>query len=242
MLNPNTIDDLEPAVVEAVNQFHVDLDHVSFDTKRSLAWVPVGAYGVEPVDLAHLFERAAAPRALKISRAKVGAVPWVNYQMHFGNLSPAGGDDDLGALASDEIWRYRAVETVTYADWIAGRLGEEDNPGFVVPSEDDDLDGDGLSNWGEFAFGTDPTRRDSGRLQIRRRAAEGEVEVEFDLPRGRQGVAWEVQTSNDLANWSTSTMVKMSAQVVDEKTTRMMLRFPAETSRGPIFLRLNFER
>ncbi len=242
MLNTATIDDPQPAVVQARNRFYVNFDQTFYDKNRLLAWVPVGAYGVETIEIAPLFKQPAAVKRSRSIRTKGSARTWVKYLLEPGDLTSAGGDDDPGALASDEIWRYRAVETVTYANWIAGQLGEDDNPGFVVPLEEDDQDGDGLSNWGEFAFGTDPIRPDSGRLQIRRKVAEGQVEVVFDLPRGREGVAWEVQTSNDLANWATSTMVGMSARVVDVETTRLMLRFPAKTSRGPFFLRLNFER
>jgi hypothetical protein len=242
MLNPDTIDSPEPAVVETSNQFYANFDHASFDLDRLLVWVPVGVYGVETVDITPLFEEFARPKRSGKGRTKGVETTWVNIKLVPGNLIRVDGDDDLGPLAVDEIWRFQAVESVTYDDWMARQMGEENNPSFVVPSESDDYDGDGMSNWGEFAFGTNPTQADTGRMQIQRAVNGNQVEIAFDLPRGHQGASWDVQSSKKLMEWETENMINMSAEIVDLTTTRMVLRFAIAEQGEAAYFRLNFKR
>jgi len=242
MLNLDTIGSAEPAVVETSNQFYTNIAHSSFDLDRLLAWVPVGAYGVEMVDIASLFEEARLPEKPGKGRAKGVERTWLNVKLAPGDLTPVDGDDDLGPLAVDEVWRYQIAESVAYSEWMASQMGEENNPNFVVPSEDEDHDGDGMSNWGEFAFGTNPTQADTGRMQIQHALNGDQVEIAFDLPRGHQGVVWEVQSSKNFIDWEPATPTNMSAEIIDSKTTKMVLRFAFAEMGEAAFYRLTFKK
>lgn len=241
MLDSGTIDNEEPAVVQIPNRFYVNFDQTFFDKDRSLAWVPVGAYGVETVDIASLFREPAEAKRSRSVRSKANNRTWVRYQLESNNLTSAGEDDVLGPLTSDEIWRYQPVEPLTYHGWMARRLGEENNPDFVPPPASGDLDGDGRSNWNEFAFGTNPMEADTERMRIQG-AAGDETEIEFDLPRGHQGVEWEAQVSRNLTDWETLSVDAVSAKVVDVSTTRVVLRFSRSAHGDGSFFRLNFKR
>jgi hypothetical protein len=241
MLDSGTIDNEEPAVVQIPNRFYVNFDQTFFDKDRSLAWVPVGAYGVETVDIASLFREPAEAKRSRSVRSKANNRTWVRYQLESNNLTSAGEDDVLGPLTSDEIWRYQPVEPLTYHGWMARRLGEENNPDFVPPPASGDLDGDGRSNWNEFAFGTNPMEADTERMRIQG-AAGDETEIEFDLPRGHQGVEWEAQVSRNLTDWETLSVDAVSAKVVGVSTTRVVLRFSRSAHGDGSFFRLNFKR
>ncbi|MFT7172324.1 MAG: hypothetical protein ACI9NQ_000534 [Paracoccaceae bacterium] len=242
MLNSDTINNEKPAVVQTPNRFYANFDQTFYDKNRSLAWVPVGAYGIETVDIDSLFKEPAASKNSRKGRSKGTNQTWVKYQLTRRDLTPADGVDVLGPLAAGEIWHFKVIGSVTYSEWMARQMGQEDNPNFVEPLESEDLDGDGISNWGEFALGTNPTHPDSGRLRIQRTVAGDQMEIEFDLPRGHQGVIWEAQTSKNFTDWETLTTKEMSAVFIDAETTRMVVRFsPGDHGEAAIF-RLNFKR
>ena len=238
MLNPATLGDDEPTVVQSANQFYVNLNHAFYDRDRLLAWVPVGAYGVETVNITPLFKESEGLKRSKSVLTKRVEATWVQYELICGNLTPAGAEDALGALASDEIWRYKVNEPVTYAGWMARQMSEEGNPKFVTPAENDDNDGDGISNWGEFAMGTNPIQPDAPLMRVERSVNGEQVEIGIELPRGHQGVSWEVQASRNLTDWESLPIVKISASITDLDTTKMALRFPVDPGRGTVFFRL----
>ena len=241
MLNPATVGDDEPVVVQTVNQFYVNLNHAFYDGERLLAWVPVGAYGVETVDVAPLFAESDSLKKLRSVRTKDVDTTWIQYRLLPDDLTPAEEEDALGALAADEVWRYKPVEQVTYEEWMARRMGEEEDPDFVAPPENEDFDGDGMSNWGEFALGTDPTRLDTNTMHVERTVTGDEVEMRFDLPRGHQGVTWEVQASGDLVTWETIPAVEMSVGLANPRTVTMTLRLPVARDSAAVFFRLHFQ-
>jgi hypothetical protein len=238
MLNLDTLDDKEPAMVRTVRQFAADFAQMAFDEDRGVAWVPVGRYGVETIDLAGLLTDGPLLPQTRSLQATGLDDPWVKYPVHCGILTAVSANDELGPLFPAEIWRYRATEPIFYADWMARKMGETDNPVFVAPSASADGDGDGRSNWTEYAFGTHPARADPETLQVRRAVGDGQLEIAFDLPRGRRGMTWELQFSRNLVDWKTVPGKEVFAEIINATNTRLVVRPHFSAKDKPVFFKV----
>lgn len=242
MVNLHDFEAEEPAVVETVSPFFTDFEQAAFNEDRTFAWFPVGRYGVESLDLAALSEGPGLwSEDDEIMGRQVGEV-WMKYPVNGRALTAISANDELGPLFPAEIWRYRRTAAVSYHQWMAREMNEEGNPEFVVASANGDYDGDGRSNWAEYVFGTDPSQADADPLQIRRAAAEGELEIAFDLPLGRRGVTWEVQFSRNLIAWETIPGDRVFAEIVDRQTTRVVCRPHLMTGDEPVFFQVVLKR
>ena len=238
MLNLDTLDENEPAVVRKMGQFSADFEQMAFDEDRSVAWVPVGRYGVEAIDLEGLLVGSdLVTQALSLQATGVDDT-WVKYPLHGGILTDVSANDEPGPLSPAEIWRYRATGPVCYADWMARKMGETDNPFFVAPLASADGDGDGRSNWTEYAFGTNPARADAETLQVRRAAVDGQLEIAFDLPRGRRGMTWELQFSHNLIDWEKIPRNEVFAEIIDAANIRLVARPHFLAKDKPVFFKV----
>ena len=103
------------------------------------------------------------------------------------------------ALAAGEILEL-AQETGTlppYERWLATWL-----PGLThLHGIDLDPENDGTTNFGEFAFGTNPLVFDSIQTPMTR-AADGTVTLSYIARKAPAGAVYEVQVAGDLATWA----------------------------------------
>lgn len=238
MLNPETLEEPEPAVLEIRNRLSANLNEMIFDWERELAWVPVGHYGVETIEVASLRKSGDAGEGLKAVRLTDAASPWVTFLLHPEHLVAEDDRVRPGPLADHESWHFETIPSITYRDWITGKLGGANDPDFVLPEKGGDLDRDGLSNWAEYLFGTDPARADSPALRATPSDGEGRAGVEFSLPTGRMEGDWQVQISRDLDRWSRPALEEMSMRAAEAGQTRMILHFATGTAPGSVFFRL----
>jgi len=83
----------------------------------------------------------------------------------------------------------------TYASWAEENLPGQDS------ATDADPDGDGLINFYEYAFGTDPTDPYSQTLDFEISRSDEGTHITFSLPRRFSDVEFIPQISHDLKNW-----------------------------------------
>jgi uncharacterized repeat protein (TIGR03806 family) len=87
-----------------------------------------------------------------------------------------------------------------YQQWVEGIL-----PGiYHLHGADEDPERDGLGNFAEFAFGTDPLVHDFIPVPFER-AADGSVTVSYCGRKAPAGAAYEVLVSENLISWSDAT-------------------------------------
>jgi hypothetical protein len=240
MLDTATLDQAQPVTLETGSRFHADLRHAFLDLERTVAWLPVGSYGVEHLDLAPLFETKSAPRVLGISRQLADQSNWIKFCPGAGHFVQVD-DDALGSMSALDLWRYQPTPVISYDSWMARIMGAENDPDFVAPSAGGDLDGDGLTNRMEFALGTHPGAANPDGLRIQSRPSAGWVEVALDLPQGHAGGNWEMQRSDNLSEWRTTSAVEMSASVEQSRRRRITLRFPVSTGDRKEYFRMRLK-
>ena len=107
-------------------------------------------------------------------------------------------DAERGILENDLAARFGialASTVMNYTTWATTKY-----PGFDLSNPAADLDGDGMSNFEEFAFGLNPTLGSSANpIKVPLDKASGT----FSYTRtASSGLAYAVQTSTDLATWT----------------------------------------
>ncbi len=108
------------------------------------------------------------------------------FRIHARVLDPV----EIAGLAAD------APAMPPYEQWLASRL-----PGLGhLHGRDIDAEGDGTTNFGEFAFGGDPLAHDVFPVPMDR-AADGSVTLRYTARKAPAGVAYRVQVAPDLGDW-----------------------------------------
>lgn len=140
--------------------------------------------------------------------------------LHFTSASM----ETLGARFAEAYFRSPSYSFATWVQW---------SPGFFRPEllatdagEEDDADGDGLSNLVEFACGLDPTRGDAGLLPG---ATRTEGEWQCSVPRNTQAQGIEVtfEASADLMSWESIESFGATFEAIDDA---WRLHFPPEAA------------
>jgi len=114
----------------------------------------------------------------------------------------------IAAWISQEVYPY-----ATYAEWREARFGSVNSP---EGDPDENPEGDGLDNFGEWVFGTNPQLADDSRATprlLRIRPAEGEFRFSHRRLRmhGTAGIHYEYRTSGNLVDWSPVPVTEESA-------------------------------
>lgn len=115
-----------------------------------------------------------------------------------------------------------------YASWKSSRLPE----GAPQSAPDDDFDGDGMPNLGEYVTGTDP--RDAGdRVAIGADVRDGFFIVTLPKVGGASGASTGIQFSADLVHWSAN-----GVTIMEDNATRLVAKVPLGSGSGfvrPVF-------
>jgi hypothetical protein len=159
-----------------------------------------------------LIEADAAGNLLRFAdRVEFGAVA--------GGVSWGRSPDGVGPmewLRSPTVGLANAAVLAGYPDWVATSFPAASAAAVTGPALDPD--GDGLTNWAEFAFVTQPLVADASTVQVVPGPANA-VTFTYRIRADVSAVAAVVTVSNDLVSWSPAgqslTLVNQSAPHTD---------------------------
>lgn len=135
------------------------------------------------------------------------------------------------------------ISTMNFIEWQNWTFGTNDLADPAISGPDADPDGDGWSNFAEFALGMHP--EDASDLPNQIRGGFQEIEgvthlsIEFESWPGALGVTYFMEVSQDLKTWSENTMEMMpSPPHADGSITRMFRSISPASSSNTDFARL----
>ncbi len=114
-------------------------------------------------------------------------------------LRAVTGPNFLSDICVDNL-SISATLPVLFSSWISTNYASVSDP---APTSDPD--GDGISNFLEYALALDPTTPDASSLPSVSMNAEGTALV-LQFPRARATVRYTVQSTTDVSNWTTPTI------------------------------------
>lgn len=129
----------------------------------------------------------------------------------------------------------------SYATWAANVFPEQLDEASQLPEAD--ADGDGLSNFAEFAFLTDVLRRDGGAPVSIRSDDDGNLLLRFRRRTGAHYLRYEVEVSSDLRTWSEPAQpgeIVSQTELVDG-AVEVVVRFLAGEDGEPLFFRVKVQ-
>lgn len=175
------------------------------------AWLAVGAYGVETLDLGDLL--SVTLPALRLAALAEG---WHLLEKERINYVHAGGEDFVGPLGGTQSWAFRRLDNLQrYEDWARAHFNPTGDTPWTMTDPNGDDDGDGVSNVVEFVYGTAPQVRDSvkrPRIAIEANA-EGRLTLATDADAmiGEKDVETIIEFSEDLEEWRRSSEAEAEA-------------------------------
>ena len=129
----------------------------------------------------------------------------------------------------------------TFAGWRQDHFSEGEGSDPSISGPDADPDGDGLSNFLEFALGLDPRVSDAAGAVVGGKMEDG-GESYFSLTFRRRidrgNLLYQVEKSDDLAIWTALSGVETMTQDNLDGTETVTVRSDAPLGAGPEFLRL----
>jgi alpha-L-fucosidase 2 len=157
-----------------------------------------------------------------------------------GSIFPVGATtvncsatDTAGNLASGS---FTVTVNRTFSSYLQQYFSANDlnNPAITSPGADPD--GDGLSNLMEYFMGTNPTLADGTGSTTVTSDGHGNLAMTFRMAKNLSGVAYMIESSSDLVNWSST---GVAAQILSDQGSYYMMNatVPADGA-GAFFLRL----
>lgn len=190
--------DVARAVPDAIPDFRIL--RPGLDGSIRLAWTPPGATadGIRVIRQ----DDAGTPRLIGFSGAgehlyldhPEPVIDDLGYQLQAYNADGAGAPTAM-------LWTNRFIDTSGDGlpdDWQILHFGSPTNE---LAGFHDDWDGDGVPNWMEYLFGTDPTNsNDFPRVQVTQ-SESGQIRVQWP---GAHLQLYNIQTSTNLVDWITT--------------------------------------
>ncbi|RYD19704.1 MAG: hypothetical protein EOP88_17960 [Verrucomicrobiaceae bacterium] len=222
--NPNTVAHGTTSVND--NQWH----HVVVTRHRSSGEMKVYVNGIQEAVITGSTSILDQNPTLSI-----GASPGSAANSYEGSLDEIRmytrvlSQDDVTALSQDPAGE------PPYDQWVEGVL-----PGiYHLHGMKEDPEKDGLTNFAEFAFGSDPLAHDFIPVPFER-AADGSVTVSYRVRKDPAGAAYEVFMSGNLLSWSAASVhiTAISAQDIpgtDYEWKHVTLMPPAEAGNHLFF-------
>jgi len=102
---------------------------------------------------------------------------------------------------SAEKPRGGGTDSTTYASWAAEEFEPEEMSQPSISGKLADPDGDGLTNFMEYALDGDPTYPDRIEVEPSATIADNKLAMEFKRDTSKSDVQLTVETSADLKNW-----------------------------------------
>jgi hypothetical protein len=140
--------------------------------------------------------------------------------------SPGWNVDDLSFNAT--------LNTVTFAQWQAGKFTDLTD---ASAAEDADPDHDGLTNFAEYALGTDPNAFTAPVSYVKN--TDGTLSLTFTLPINTTGLTYHAEVSSDLVNWTEVPLTSLG----QSSSSSLLQNMKASTITGmvPAFIRLRID-
>jgi hypothetical protein len=175
--------------------------------------------------------------------------PWPDLSDRDGNsiqiIDPSASHDD------GENWRASSSiggdpgGALSFAIWKSTRFTTAELNDPLVSGSDADIDGDGLSNFAEFALGTPPRSADNGiplpRVIVTNIAGQDFLCLEFTRTEGQRTAVFSSQQSQDLITWSNNATMHGEETVNPDGSITSVFCYPEPinaTKRRAGFLRL----
>ncbi len=158
-------------------------------------------------------------------------------------LTHTFGDEDFAATALYAPLSYQAWRDVTFHH--IATVGEDpDDLDELVSGLSADLDGDGLVNQLEYAFGGDPYVMDSGVITPRiERLDDGTIEIthrRWKLPSEMQNIRYVPESSADLEIWNlVEDVIETNTHDNDDGTESVTMRVSGGATESAEFYRLS---
>lgn len=130
---------------------------------------------------------------------------------------------------------------LSYETWAAQRFTAEELLNDPLAAPEADFDGDGLSNFAEYALGTEPKIPDSGVLSVRQESLNGTRYLVLSYPEALQRVdVWvNPEASTGFSQWGT---LAVTVHEVSATATQRWLEAWVEVpASGPVTLRLSIQ-
>lgn len=178
-----------------------NLREIAVSEDRAFAWIAVGAYGVESVDLSGL---AVSPEAAPL-RIAAQVDGWAEMDKERVFYVRASGEDFVGPMEEEDLWLFRSTKVLTrYADWAMAHLNPVGDAEVTITAPDVDVDGDTLNNVVEFVYETSPTDPSEFAMPLAGIAMDGEeITLSSDIfeRMGNKDVEATIEVSTDLKTW-----------------------------------------
>lgn len=142
-----------------------------------------------------------------------------------------------GAWSIDDLSLSGKLTTIPYLDWAATYFPGVDPDDFSVQDEGD-ADGDGLSNFLEYAMGTSPLVSDAGQLLVKN--ADGSITLKFTRSLTAVGITPHAETSSDMITWTEVAITNQGSVATTPVIQNMQATLPG--GQGRKFIRIRFSR
>jgi hypothetical protein len=234
----------EPTVVSfraAALSYFWGARSIVLSSDESVAWIPVGIYGVESLDLSEL---ARGLDTMAIGRDELQE--WIPIDLSDRHVVPASANDFIGPIPEGYGWRLQpAGAKLSYATWADAHFNPNGDPDPDLPLPSDDSDGDGWTNAAEFALGTAPENPNSyakpeTRLLLSDPDGTRHLSYTFTVNPAASGVSVESEISPDLVTWTPATATD-GFDVVDDGWVVSVRRSQPIENDQKWFIRLRFD-
>ena len=179
-----------------------NLSQIDVNDAGTFAWLAVGSYGVEPLDLSGL---SSVEPVFAVAAQGEGFSLADKTRLHYVRAS---GKDFVGELSDEAMWQFRpSGNLVDYAEWATAHFNPTGEPDWTMVPLEGDADQDGASNVIEFLYGTAPLEVTSKRDLVVSVALDSDsVSLQSDAfdQVGEKNVRPVVEESADLRTWNTS--------------------------------------
>ncbi|MFT5406463.1 MAG: hypothetical protein ACI9DF_005325 [Verrucomicrobiales bacterium] len=179
-----------------------NLRNIDVQDNQTMAWLAVGSYGVERLDISSILPKPTQLPALRIASQGEG---WLQTEKAGVHYVLASGTDYVGALGEEDSWMFRGTHGLNrYADWAMAHFNPTGEHDWTMTDPNADADLDGASNVVEFVYGTAPTDRDSSAgLKVDLRIDGDQVSLSSDVfeVMGDKDIERTFESSTDLKSW-----------------------------------------
>ncbi|MDB6077968.1 MAG: Chitinase, partial [Akkermansiaceae bacterium] len=163
---------------------------------------------------------------------------WAGKNLKFRwRLATNSSTASPGAWSIDDLNLNGKLVTLSYADWAAIHFTDLEA---FSSQEDGDADGDGLTNFAEYAMGSDPNAKTPQPVSVKN--SDGSITINFTKAINTEGVIYHAEISPDLINWTDVTMTSLGSPADNPLIQNMKATLPAPSGKSPNFLRVRFAR
>jgi hypothetical protein len=182
----------------------------------------------ETGDDVHLIQGDASGALLRfVDRVEFGPMP---RGVSLGRFPDGTGP--FARLQQPSFGESNGLPVAGYAAWTATAFKKGSEPGLILAEADPD--GDGLSNFAEYAFVFDPSKADGPPL-LARSDGSGWLQLSYRVRTYAPDLDYVLEASSDLSRWVPvqAEAVEMGRAPHGDGSTAVSVRIPLNGSPGP---------